>query len=129
MRTGAAVSPATRAPRDRIREHAFLAAPARLHGHAGECWAASARLRLEAGQAAYGDRWRTLGLPRLLDELAEEAADLGAWAALAEQALDGADLDPVDAVEVRRALEVAASAGAAAYAALLVPRRALGGSA
>jgi len=112
--------------RDRARERAFLAAAARPHGPAGACWALCARGRLEAGQAAYGDRWATVGLSRLLEELAEEAADLGAWAALAEQALDFEDLDPSTAVEVHRALEAATRAGADAYAALLPLRRALG---
>ena len=111
--------------RDRTRERTFLARAAAPHGRAGDRWAACARGRLEAGQAEYGDRWAVVGLARLLEELGEEAADLGAWAA-ATQALDLADLRPARAVEVHRVLASAARAGADAYAALLPHRRALG---
>jgi len=82
--------------RDRRYEAAFLAVAARAHGQAGAGWARHAAVRLEAGEDAYGERWTTLGTEALLDELAEGAADLGAWGALARQALD---LEPVDAVD------------------------------
>jgi len=111
--------------RDRRYEAAFLAVAARAHGQAGTGWARHAAVRLEAGEDAYGERWTTLGTEALLDELAEEAADLGAWGALARQALD---LEPVDAAILHRvaaALDRAAEAGAAAYAALLDARQAL----
>lgn len=98
--------------RDRTRERTFLDHAAAPHGRAGDRWAACARGRLEAGQVAYGDRWPVVGLARLLEKLGEEAADLGAWAALATQALDLADLRPARAVEVHRVLASAARAGA-----------------
>jgi len=111
--------------RDRRFEAGFLAIAARAHGQGGAGWARHAAVRLEAGEDAYGERWSTLGTEALLDELAEEAADLGAWGALARQALD---LEPVDAATVHRvaaALDRVAEAGAAAYAALLDGRQAL----
>jgi len=111
--------------RDRRLEASFLAVAARRHGEGGAGWARHARVRLEAGEDAYGERWTTLGTDALLDELAEEAADLGAWGALTRQALD---LEPVDAATVHRvaaALDRVAEAGAAAYAALLDGRQAL----
>ncbi len=111
--------------RDRRYEAAFLAVAARAHGQAGAGWARHAAVRLEAGEDMYGERWTTLGTEALLDELAEGAADLGAWGALARQALD---LEPVDAATVHRvaaALDRAAEAGTAAYAALLDARQAL----
>lgn len=111
--------------RDRRLEAGFLAVGARAHGQAGAGWARHARVRLEAGEDTYGERWSTLGTDALLDELAEEAADLGAWGALTRQALD---LEPVDAATIHRvaaALDRAAEAGAAAYAALLDARQAL----
>jgi len=111
--------------RDRRFEAGFLAIAARAHGQGGAGWARHAAVRLEAGEDTYGERWSTLGTEALLDELAEEAADLGAWGALARQALD---LEPVDAATVHRvaaALDRVAEAGAAAYAALLDARQAL----
>jgi len=111
--------------RDLRLEAVFLAVAARAHGQAGAGWARHARVRLEAGEDTYGERWSTLGTEALLGELAEEAADLGAWGALARQALDH---EPVDAATLHRlaaALDRAAEAGAAAYAALLDARQAL----
>jgi len=111
--------------RDRRFEAGFLAVAARAHGQAGAGWVRHARVRLEAGEESYGERWTTLGTEALLDELAEEAADLGAWGALARQALD---LEPVDTATVHHvaaALDRMAEAGAAAYAALLDGRQAL----
>ncbi len=66
-RRGAAVT-----SRDRRFETAFLAVAARSHGQAGTGWARHARVRLEAGEDTYGERWSTLGTEALLDELAEE---------------------------------------------------------
>lgn len=41
--------------------------------------------RLEAGEDAYGDRWRSQGFSRLGVEIREEGADAAAWALLAAQ--------------------------------------------
>lgn len=54
-------------------------------------FAEHATTRLAAGVDAYGDRWTQLGLARLLTELTEEAADLGAWGVLALQSLERED--------------------------------------
>jgi len=69
------------------------------------CWLATAELdagalgfargvgrRLAVGEELYGDRWAVLGIPKLIDELSEEALDLGAWGVLALQALEQQEL-------------------------------------
>jgi hypothetical protein len=53
---------------------------------------------------------------RLLDELAEEAADLGLLGALAEFVLDRRDLEPADRGLLKAALRDAAAAAAQAWA-------------
>lgn len=98
------------ARRDDLAELRFLLAAAHGHGRAGRRWATHAQCRLRDGQRDYGDTWATRPVAELLAELREEAADLGAWAALAAQ----------------RAPQLAriAAAGAGAHAALdrLEPR-------
>ncbi|MGH3049136.1 MAG: hypothetical protein ACRDLK_03180, partial [Gaiellaceae bacterium] len=72
--------------RDEGRERLWLARAERAAG-ASE-FAGRAALRLALGDLAYGHRWAELGLDRLITEVAEEAADLGAWGVLALQALE-----------------------------------------
>lgn len=78
-------------------------------------FAAHAIARLDAGASVYGERWAELGVERLITELAEEAADLGAWGVLALQAL-----------ELKQALSAAARAAIASrvHAAILAGGRA-----
>lgn len=73
--------------RDLPREREFLTRSSALsrtpgafidHGHD----------RLAEGESKFGDQWTRLTLEEFARELLEEAADLGAWAALAEQKLD-----------------------------------------
>lgn len=71
--------------RDHRAERAWLIEAERAGG--ASAFAGQTLLRLDAGETAYGDRWAKLSLGRLIDELAEEAADLGAWGVLALQAL------------------------------------------
>ncbi|WP_249021056.1 hypothetical protein [Conexibacter sp. S30A1] len=72
--------------------------------------------RLDAGQAEYGDSWAWIGVRRHVAELAEEAADLGAWSALADQALDHEHALGTDERErVRQVLRRVASLGAASH--------------
>ena len=101
--------------RDLHREHAFLANAAR--GHAG--FVTHAEQRLEAGDETFGDSWAWIGIHKHLTELLEEAADLGAWAALADQALDR---DPavtgVPRDQLRAVLALCALHGAAAHRSL-----------
>ncbi len=54
-------------------------------------FAVHAQERLRDGQEAYGDQWAGESMARLLTELQEEAADLGAWGVLALQALSHAE--------------------------------------
>ncbi len=75
----------------------------------------------------YGDSWAWIGIRRHLAELLEEAADLGSWSALADQALDHEpDLSDVDRDRIAGVLAAAAEQGARAHAALTVAARALG---
>ena len=98
--------------RDSFRERRFLAEAA--CGHAA--FVTQALTRLDAGQAEYGDSWAWIGTRRLLAELTEEAADLGAWSALADQALDlDAGLSSEQREHLRRTLRRVAALGAAAH--------------
>lgn len=74
--------------------------------------------RLASGEILYGSRWTELGVSRLLDEILEEAADIGAWGVLALQALDVEVACPVTRMTVAELIEVAIAAGALAHRAL-----------
>lgn len=78
-------------------------------------WAAHATERLEQGEREYGS-WvgRTVG--GLIEEAAEEAADLGGWGALVLQALEGLELDVRDRQLAEALLTVAATHAAKAHA-------------
>lgn len=87
--------------------------------HAGRSgFAEHATARLAAGERTYGDRWARLGLVRLLAELGEEAADLGAWSVLALQALELAELPPDSREYAATRLHAAILCGAHAHHAL-----------
>jgi len=100
--------------RDTERETRFLAGAARGHNP----FVAQAQARLEAGEEIYSDSWAWIGILRHLAELLEEAADLGSWAALADQALDREQLTEREREHIRASLELAACCGAQAHAAL-----------
>jgi hypothetical protein len=111
------------ARRDERRERCWLEA-AELRAERSNV-AAHANRRLAAGERAYGNRWTELGVVRLLTELAEEAADLGAWGVLALQALEhdtGIRTTQRDAIA--NALHDAILYGAHAHAALTRARAA-----
>ena len=101
--------------RDLEREKRLLRDAARGH----DPFVQHAADRLDAGEEPYGDSWAWIGIGRHLRELAEEAADLGAWAVLADQALDREhDLSDVDRARIRAVLELVARRGAQAHEAL-----------
>jgi hypothetical protein len=109
--------------RDRDRERAFLADAARGHRPLVD----HALARLDAGDELYGDSWAWIGIRKHLAELLEEAADLGAWAVLAHQALDHEPrLSAVDRQRVAGVVAAAAAHGARAHAALTAAVTALG---
>jgi hypothetical protein len=106
--------------RQALRERAFLTEAAR--GHAP--FIAEAQARLEAGEELYGDSWAWIGIRRHLAELLEEAADLGAWAVLADQALDrDHELSDLHRQQISAVLAVAARCGAQAHQALTTALR------
>jgi hypothetical protein len=107
--------------RDQAREQRFLRDAARGH----DPFSDHAAARLDAGEDTYGDSWVWVGIRRHLDELLEEAADLGSWAALAEQALDREPLSDVDRQRILAVLHLAARHGAQAHEALTGAARAL----
>lgn len=109
-----APSNAAPAARNTQAERAWLLSAAGAAG--AQHYATHALRRLTAGQATYGDRWTSLGLDRLVLELLEEAADLGAWGVLALQALD-ADPALSEAVgpAIATRLHEAITAGARAH--------------
>jgi hypothetical protein len=80
-------------------------------------WERHVLVRLHRGAIEYGDRSFARPLIELLDELSEEAADLGAWAVIADHALNGLeDLEDEQIVLIAQALQDAAVAGANAWA-------------
>lgn len=113
-----------RCVRDPDREAAFIAdAATGLDGFAGHVAA-----RLELGEREYGSAWADRGARALVLEALEEAADLAAWLALADQALD-AEPPPRDDEDMLRCLLALAAADAgrahanlAGAATLLAPR-------
>jgi hypothetical protein len=110
--------------RDRDRELCWLANAEEI-GHridaaarnALPVWTAAATFRLEVGAAEYGDTWHERGALALVREAMEEAADLGGWAVLADQALDDLALAN-HGVAVRGVLTQAAAHAAASHALL-----------
>ncbi len=89
-------------------------------GAGASSFADLARARLEVGERLYGDRWATLGIDRLLVELAEEALDLGAWGALALQALPFEPLiHSTTQLLIARSIHEAIDAGAIAHVAIV----------
>jgi hypothetical protein len=109
--------------RDLDRERRFLRHAARHH----EPFAQHAAARLAAGEEPFGDSWAWIGIGRHLLELLEEAADVGAWATLAEQALDREPLSDVDRQRIGAVLQLVARCGAQAHEALTGAMRALDG--
>jgi hypothetical protein len=108
---------------DPDRERAFLADAARGH----QPFVDHALARLDAGDAVYGDSWAWIGIRKHLAELLEEAADLGAWAVLAHQALDHEPgLSDADRQRVSGAVAAAAGHGGRAHAALTAAATTLG---
>ena len=120
MLGSAMTSGRTTPARQAAREHRFLTDAAR--GHAP--FIAESQARLEAGEELYGDSWAWIGIRRHLTELLEEAADLGAWAVLADQALDrDPQLSDQDREQIRAVLAGAARHGAQAHQALTTALR------
>lgn len=101
--------------RDHHRERRFLAEAARgQRAFVDQC-----ESRLEAGEEQFGSSWAWIGIRKHLVELLEEAADLGAWAVLADQALDRShELSALHRDQIRAALADTAHRGAQAHAAV-----------
>lgn len=109
------MSTTTTTRRDLHREHLWLENAARGH----TAFVEHAEARLAAGDEPYGDSWMWIGLRRHVAELLEEAADLGAWSALARQVVDReTTLDDVHRQQIGAPLELTARHGAAAHEAL-----------
>jgi hypothetical protein len=114
---GREVEVVSRRERDRAFELATLrrAAERSPIPAAGEpLFVATVIERLEVGAREYGDGWSARPLTDLLAEVAEEAADIGGWAVLALQSLDGLGAQERDVV--RACVLDAVEAGARAHA-------------
>jgi hypothetical protein len=85
-------------------------------------FAAHALCRLAAGDELYGNRSAQLDLSRLIGELSERAADLGAWGAVSLQALDREIEEGPGRQLIESALHASISMGALAYQALMLAR-------
>jgi hypothetical protein len=101
-----------KAERDPDRERRFLHAASPLVPAFRE----HACRRLAAGEVEYGDSWATRPIEGLLSEIIEECADIGAWAALTDQAVDRTEFDQADRELITEALLDAARLGAFAWA-------------
>lgn len=77
-----------------------------------DSWSARVRARLDRGQTSFGDAWAARPLDELLQELREEAEDLGGWAALAAQHPDLAQLGAAERAALLKALQRVAGLGA-----------------
>jgi len=96
------------------REHAFLT-------RAGNPdFTTAAQHRLTLGERLYGDAWRQRTISELLAEVTEEALDMGAWSALAMQALDRADLNQSDRDRLIACLDETTQLAAKAYAVTVI---------
>lgn len=114
----------SRTARDLARERRFLTAAA----GGDDPFVAHAVERLELGETEYGSSWSTRPVGDLLAEIAEEAADQGAWAALAVQSFDAAPLSAVERARLADVLSLVATHGARAHG-LLVAATPEGGGA
>lgn len=101
--------------RDPLAERVLLDRSNRLGRLAVASWPSIVERRLEVQQDVLGDSWALRPYRRLLDEVAEEAVDLAAWACLASQSLVGLDADTVATVGEMIARAVGAAAEAHAY--------------
>jgi hypothetical protein len=92
-------------------------------------WERDVLVRLHRGAVEYGDRSFARPLSELLDELGEEAADLGAWTTIADHVLNARDdLEDEQRSLVAQALRDAAVAGARAWARIDQARALLAGA-
>lgn len=90
---------------------------------AGESsFADHANRRLAAGEHLYGEWWARRTLGELVDELSEEAADLGSWGVLALQALEHLDIGGAQRDLIATSLQATMLWGAYAHRALAIAR-------
>jgi hypothetical protein len=103
--------------RNKRLEHQLLST-AELANGAGSGFTAHAVYRLKLGESTYGDGWRALTPRQLLGTIGEEAADIGAWAVLAVQAIAAEPVDGETHAELLTRLNETLGAAAAQYRAL-----------
>lgn len=99
--------------RDLAREREFLQRSSTMSRDSA-AFVEHGQHRLAEGESKFADRWAAMSLLEFARELSEEGADLGAWAALADQAADG-QIPPSHTAAVRMLLVRIARAGAAAH--------------
>jgi hypothetical protein len=109
--------------RDRPAERALLDRSQGLARLSAASWPIQVEERLELGQALYGNAALSRPLIELLDEISEEALDIGGWSCLAAAVAD-AQLDAGTAAIVRELLAQAMGAAATAHAHLVAAKAA-----
>lgn len=111
--------------RDPLAERVLLDRSNRLGRLAIASWPSIVERRLEVQQDVLGDSWALRPTDELLDEVAEEAVDLAAWACLAVQSLTGAGVSDDTVATVGEMLARAIGAAAEAHACVVAARAAL----
>jgi len=111
--------------RDALAERVALDRSQRLARLSVASWPQQVERRLDLGQRLYADAWADRPLSELVDEVGEEALDIGAWGCLALEALAASDLGRDSALSVGEMLAHAMGAGATAHAHALAARKAL----
>lgn len=100
--------------RDEAYEYRWLVKAERMVD-AGAGWVRRVLDRLNLGDDLYGDQWAGRPVDDLIQEIREEAEDIGAWAVLAAQRIrDHDQLDPVTKAQVLDWITHAAACGAQA---------------
>jgi hypothetical protein len=111
--------------RDPLAERVLLDRGQRLGRVSISSWPTTVESRLEVGQALYGDQWADRSPAKLLDEVAEEAVDLAAWACLAVQALAPSELDRGTIATAGEMIARAIGAAAEAHACVVAAQAAI----
>jgi hypothetical protein len=102
--------------RDQLAERVLPDRSQRLARLTVASWPSTVEARLEAGQKLYGDAWAQRSTGHLLEEVAEGAVDLAAWACLAVQSLAGASVDRDTIATVGEMVSRAVGAASEAHA-------------
>jgi hypothetical protein len=111
--------------RDRSAERSLLDRSQGLARLSAASWPIQVEERLELGQALYGNAALSRPLNELLDEIAEEALDIGGWSCLAAAVAGDSGLDSDAATIVAELIAQAMGAAATAHAHVVAAKAAV----